>query len=224
MSKQNEEMKEIIKPDRWDWIPMVLRNVAGFDSCITVAVTSVIFMVTIRDAVLSSTIGWFDGSTIALMILGPVVITWHFTNARGMIEKVLKTEHQEEEDFKEHHCTPSGEVKVPQNSSIVNESDVAIERQIFGLSTVMMRAVAGCFAAHCICLGSLIYTMTIRSVVLANGKMPDDTAVFLAIVGPIVTSWSFMRAANTISVLMSSSSALLKIRQKLAEIIAPKAA
>lgn len=221
MSKQIEEL---IKPDRWDWIPMVLRSVAGFNSCITVAITSVIFMVTIRDAVLSSTIGWFNGSTIALMILGPVVITWHFTNAKGMIEKVLKTEHQEdvEEEVQEHKCKPTGELTVPQNSGIITESDVSIERQLFGLSTVMMRAVAGFFSAHCICLGSLIYTMTIRSAVLANGKMPGDVEVFLAIVGPIVTSWSFMRAANTISALMSSSSALLKIRQRVAEIIAPK--
>lgn len=217
---------------------MVLRTVSGFNSCITVAVTSVIFMVTIRDSVLTSTIGWFNPTTIALMAMGPVVITWHFTNAKGLIEKVLKTpplEDQEdlkdiEEAKKEHNSILNmerqtcghDEHQLPQTANIITERDVRIERELFGLSTVMLRALAGFISSHAICLGSIIYTVTIRSAIITGKDMPGDMEVFLAIIGPIVTSWSFMRAANTISLLVSGSTAMLNIRKRLAEVISPK--
>lgn len=213
---------------------MTLRTVSGFNSCITVALTSLIFMVTIRDAVLASEIGWFNASTIALMAMGPVVITWHFTNAKGMIEKVLKTPPTEDEivadakvgrdtlaSVEAMTSTECDDHRLPPGTSIITERDIGIERELFGLSTVMMRAIAGFISSHAICMGSIIYTITIRSAVITGKSMPGDLEVFLAIIGPIITSWSFMRAANTISILISGSGAIIKARQRLAEIINP---
>lgn len=232
-------LKKLQKPrraDRFDWIPMTLRTVSGFNSCVTVAITSMIFMVTIRDAVLSSEIGWFSATTIALMAAGPVVITWHFTNAKGMIEKVLRTPKTEEEseitEIKasqnslssvEAMSTTCDAHTVPSGISIITERDIGIERELFGLSTIILRALAGFISCHTICLGSIIYTFTIRSAVVTGGVMPGNLEVFIAIIGPIITSWSFMRAANTISVLISGSSAIIRARQRIAEIIKPQA-
>lgn len=224
------------RPDRFDWIPMMLRTVSGFNSCVTVAVTSVIFMVTIRDAVLSSEIGWFNGWTIAMMAAGPVVITWHFTNAKGMIEKVLRTPIPTVEDsevtevkiaqnslsaVEEMTCTSDCH-RIPSGANIITERDIGIERELFGLSTIILRALAGFISCHTICLGSIIYTFTIRSAVVTGGTMPGNIEVLVAIIGPIITSWSFMRAANTISVLISGTTALVKMRERLAAIISPK--
>lgn len=196
-------------------------------------------MITIRDAVLTSTIGWFNGTTIALMAMGPVVITWHFTNAKGMIEKVLrappsedpetvkqeqeiKTDHNSVANMERETCQGGEEHQLPQSANIITERDVRIERELFGLSTVMLRAIAGFISSHAICLGSIIYTLTIRSAVITGKDMPGDMEVFLAIIGPIVTSWSFMRAANTISLLLTGTSAMLSMRKRLAEVISPK--
>ncbi|QLM02899.1 hypothetical protein PQC07_gp162 [Aeromonas phage D3] len=196
-------------------------------------------MVTIRDAVLASTIGWFNGVTITIMTVAPIVIAWHFTNARGMLEKVLKMPPSEDglvesvkSEVQSAHnslgnletCTTEecDQHTIPQGLGVITERDVGIEREIFGFTTVLLRAIAGFIASHAICMGSIIYTFTIRSAVITGKGMPGDVEVFLAIIGPVITSWSFMRAANTISALMTGTTAVIKMRKRIAELISPK--
>ena len=104
---------------------------------------------------------------------------------------------------------------------MVTDNDIAIERELFGLSTVLMRAIAGCISVHVICFVSIVFTITIRQAAIDGKALPTDIEVLLAVIGPVITSWSFVRAANTLAVLMSSGNRLINLREKLADIIRP---
>lgn len=216
--------------DSYDWIPMILKSTSGFNSCLTVAITSIIFVITIHDGIMYTQIGWFSASQIFLMTCGVMIMAWHFVNANVTLSSVLKTEVEEQQEeipqsvendrvcdnlkctHKAHKTRVGG----------LAEEDIALERNLLGLSTVLMRAVAGCVSVHVICFGSLIFTWSIREAILIGKTMPGDMQIFLAVIGPIITSWNFVKAANTINVLMSSGGAILKLRSKLAEFISPK--
>lgn len=202
--------------DRYDWVPAVLRNVSGFNACITVVVTSLIFVMTIHTAVTATPIGWFNSAEIAIMMAGPVIIAWNFVNVNSTLESVIKSTDDNQETPTEHltrKLFPKG---------YITEADSATEREIFGLSTMMMRAFVGFTSAHAICFGSLVYTWTIRQAVLGGKALPGEFEILLAVIGPIVTSWHFVRAANTINILISGGAAFMNLRQWLSEFIAPK--
>ncbi|UOX39579.1 hypothetical protein [Aeromonas phage ZPAH34] len=215
--------------DDYDWIPMILKSTSGFNSCLTVAITTLIFVVTMHDAIMYTKIGWFTPTQIFLMTCGVVIMAWHFVNANTMLSSVLRVEQEPEvEEVVEDETTRAcDDLKcttkhIKQHSKIITEEDVAIERRLFGLSTVLMRAVAGCVSVHVICFGSLIFTWSIREAILLDKLMPGDIEIFLAVIGPIITSWHFVRAANTLNVLVKSGGIIIKLRTWLAEALAVK--
>ena len=212
---KNKEITDKDDPAYYDWIPAVLRSTAGFNSCMTVAVTSIIFIMTIYHGVIENEKGWFNSVQMVLMLCGPVIIAWNFSNAKSILSTVLTIDDSETiEQTKK-------EIKIPQTAGVVTDNDIAIERELFGLSTVLMRAVAGCISVHVICFVSIVFTITIRQAAIDGKALPGDIEVLLAVIGPVITSWSFVRAANTLAVLMSSGSSLINLREKLADIIRP---
>lgn len=208
--------------NEYDWIPGVLRTASGFNSCITVGLTSLIFVMTIYHSVVETGKDWFDGTQIALMLCGPIVIAWNFTNAKSILATVLSVDDSELKEQEQTEAVPIQEVKIPQGAALITDQDVSLERELFGLSTVMLRAIAGCIAVHVICFVSIIFTLTIRDASITGKTLPGNVEILLAVVGPVITSWTFVRAVNTLSVLMQSKSRLIDFREKLAELIRPK--
>ena len=214
---KNKEITDKNDPAYYDWIPAVLRSTAGFNSCITVGVTSLIFVMTIWHSV-SSNQGWFSPTQIAMMLSAPALLSWHFVNARSILATVLSVD---QEELKDQEELPKKPLKIPGGAPLVTDTDIAVEREIFGLSTVIMRAVAGCISVHVICLVSIIFTLTIREAVMNGKVLPGDMEVLIAVLPPMITSWSFMRVANTLGVIISGGNKLEQFREKLANIIKP---
>ena len=214
---KNKEITDKDDPAYYDWIPAVLRSTAGFNSCITVGVTSLIFVMTIWHSV-SSNQGWFSPTQIAMMLSAPALLSWHFVNARSILATVLSVD---QEELKDQEELPKKPLKIPGGTPLVTDTDIAVEREIFGLSTVIMRAVAGCISVHVICLVSIIFTLTIREAVMNGKVLPGDMEVLIAVLPPMITSWSFMRVSNTLGVIISGGNKLEQFREKLANIIKP---
>ena len=212
---KNKEITDKDDPAYYDWIPAVLRSTAGFNSCMTVAVTSIIFIMTIYHGVIENEMGWFNSVQMVLMLCGPVIIAWNFSNAKSILSTVLTIDETETiEQTKK-------EIKIPQTAGVVTDNDIAIERELFGLSTVLMRAIAGCISVHAICFVSIVFTITIRQAVIEGKTLPSDIEVLISVLPPIITSWSFMRVSNTLAVIIAGGGKFAQFREKLAEAIKP---
>ena len=120
---KNKEITDKDDPAYYDWIPAVLRSTAGFNSCMTVGVTSIIFIMTIYHGVIENEKGWFNSVQMVLMLCGPVIIAWNFSNAKSILSTVLTIDETETiEQTKK-------EIKIPQTAGVVTDNDIAIERE-----------------------------------------------------------------------------------------------
>lgn len=161
-------------------------------------------------------IGWIGGLEILIMLMGPVIIAWNFVNVHSTLESVIQanTEQTEgDQTTSTRKCYPKG---------YITPNDAAMEREVFGTGTMLLRALVGFIAAHSICFTSLVYTWTIRTAVLGGKVMPGEFDILIAVIGPIITSWNFVRAANTINVLISGGTMIMNFRTWLSTVIAPK--
>lgn len=201
----------------WDRIPIILKSLSGFSSCITVATMSVVFILSVNNAVDNNVGDWPSLGQMFLMMMGPIIIAWNFVNARSIITTILT--HTGEEAVEK---PKEQKVVIPTNSPIITESDFALERELVGPATVILRAIAGCFATHVICFCSLVFTWTVHIALSEGRPMPSDLKLFLIVIGPIVTSWNFVRASSTLTAVMAGSSALERFRGKIADAISPK--
>ena len=213
---KNKEITDKDDPAYYDWIPVVLRSTAGFNSCMTVGVTSIIFIMTIYHGVIENEKGWFNSVQMVLMLCGPALLGWHFVNAKSILATVLSV------DKEQHETNTSPKpLKIPGGTTLVTDKDIAIERELFGLSTVLMRAIAGCISVHAICFVSIVFTITIRQAVIEGKTLPSDIEVLISVLPPIITSWSFMRVSNTLAVIIAGGGKFAQFREKLAEVIKP---
>lgn len=214
MQKVNSDTTGI-KKHPWDRIPIALKSISGFNSCITVAVMSVVFIISVNTALERNTSDWPTIGQMLLMMMGPIVIAWHFVNAKSIISTILTPDGTE---------GPSIEKKlvIPTNTGILTENDVAIERELVGPVTVILRAIAGFVATHSICFCSLFFTWTVHTALITGKEMPSNIKLFLIVIGPIVTSWNFVRASSTISAVLSGATAFKNFRSRMAGIIDPK--
>ncbi|AEV89575.1 hypothetical protein OBP_138 [Pseudomonas phage OBP] len=201
----------------WDRIPIVLKAISGFNSCLTVSVTSAIFIWGIHQSVTTGVGTWPGIATALLMMIGPIIIAWNFVNAKSIITTILT----QDPDGAEGDTIPK-QVVVPSATPIITESDIAVEREIVGPTTVILRAIAGAFSTHIICFCSLLFTWTIHDAMISGKHLPSNTELFMVVVGPIVTSWNFVRASATLSTVMQGTSAISKWRNKLSGWIATK--
>lgn len=202
----------------WDRIPIILKALSGFNSCVTVSVTSAIFIWSIHISVTSGIGDWPGIASAVLMMIGPIIIAWNFVNAKSIITTILV---QNPDDSSDTEGVPR-QVVVPAATAIVTESDIAVERELVGPTTVILRAIAGAFSTHVICFCSLLFTWTIHDSMIAGKALPSNSELFMVVVGPIVTSWNFVRASATLSTVMQGTSAITKWRNKLAGMLATK--
>lgn len=209
-----------VKP--WDRIPVVLRAVSGFNSCLTVSAMSVIFIWSVHLSVTTGKSGWPEFFTGLLMIIGPIIITVNFVNAKSIIATIVGvTEPLDDREVSEGTTIPEQPpvtVAAPA-PGIVSQHDIAFEREIVGPTTVLLRAVAGAISTHVICFCSLLFTWTIHDMMLLGNELPTDPQLFLIVIGPIITSWSFVRANATLNAVIKGTTAIEVWRNRLASIL-----
>lgn len=196
----------------WDRVPIILKSISGFNSCMTVSIMSVIFIWSVHITISKRIGDWPGAFTFMLMIAGPIIIALNFVNAKSIINTVL-TKNGNEID------TQNTTIDIPSATPIVTEDDIAIEREITGPITVLLRAIAGFTATHVICFCSLLFTWTIHNSMLAGHRMPGDMQLFMVVIGPVITSWNFVRANATLTAVIQGASAIDRFRDKLAGII-----
>jgi len=202
---------------KWDRFPLYLRSISGFNSCLTVALTSAIFIWSINEASLAGKQSWLTISEVQMfiMMVGPIIIAWNFVNAKSIITTILTSSG-------ENGSAEEQRVVVPKNIPVFTENDAAIEREMFGGATVVLRAIAGFVSTHVICFCSLLFTWTIHDAMVAGYPLPSSTKLVLVVIGPIITSWNFVKASNTLSAVMAGTSAIEKFRARAANILMPK--
>jgi uncharacterized protein YaaW (UPF0174 family) len=205
-----------------DRIPIVLKAISGFNSCLTVSAMSALFIWAVHLGVTKGTTDWPGPITCILMIIGPIIIALNFVNARSVITTIVesgKSSGDEDEEIDvSQNVIP---VKIPTATKLITEKDVAIEREITGPTTVILRAIAGATSTHVICGCSLLFTWTIHDSMILGKSLPGNIQLFMVVVGPVITSWSFVSANATLSAVMSGASVIHKWRVKVSSVIAP---
>lgn len=214
MEKISTKLTSTLKSDtfRFDRWPVVLKGLAGFLSCLTVSTTSAIFIYSIHLSITSNVATWPGLLTALIMLAGPVIIAWNFVNAKGIITTILPKEGEVGER----------EIPVPKTIPIMTPEDVAFERELMGHTSVFLRAIAGFISTNVICYCSLLFTWTIHQAMITGKPLPTDGELLLVVIGPVVTSWNFVRAGATISSVVQGAGNLHRFREKLATIIHPK--
>jgi hypothetical protein len=79
---------------------------------------------------------------------------------------------------------------------------VGIEREVFGMWSVMLRNAGGIAAAMTTCIIALVNAYTTYMSVTAGTGWPSETTLFITNIGPIVVAWTFMNSSKTISTIM----------------------
>lgn len=79
---------------------------------------------------------------------------------------------------------------------------VGIEREVFGMWSVMLRNAGGIAAAMTTCIIALVNAYTTFMSVNSGHGWPSETTMFIANIGPIVVAWTFMNSSKTISTIM----------------------
>ena len=194
-------------------IPGILKTISGFNSCLTVSLTSAVFIWSIHIAILTGKSAWPNVLTAFIMMMGPIIIALNFVNAKMMINSVM---HQPtaEGDEPERFTPP-----LPPSSLLTL---AAIEREMMGVPAMILRSIAGAISAHVICFCSLLFTWTIHDALIHGKPLPSDYELLLIVIGPVITSWSFVRAGGTLDTVIKSTNVINKARDKLAGFIKPK--
>jgi hypothetical protein len=79
---------------------------------------------------------------------------------------------------------------------------VGIEREVFGMWSVLLRNAGGITAAMTTCIIALVNAYTTYMSVTGGTGWPSETTMFIANIGPIVVAWTFMNSSKTISTIM----------------------
>jgi len=77
-----------------------------------------------------------------------------------------------------------------------------IEREVFGMWSVLLRNAGGIAAAMTTCIIALVNAYTTYMSVTGGTGWPSETTMFIANIGPIVVAWTFMNSSKTISTIM----------------------
>lgn len=174
--------------------PLVLKAISGFTSSVTVTVNSLIFLWTTYILVIDLHGGWPSTTKLFIMFVGPIVTSLHFVNSVSVLSTLFANT-----DKNTQEAIDSLKDKV------VGGDDVSLERTLFGDLAVLLRASAGFITVVGICLGSLLFTYTIHMNVINEGSFPPDRTLALVVIGPIITSWTFMKANTTLKQLLESN-------------------
>lgn len=155
-----------------------------------------------------------------LMLAGPIILALHFVNAKTIITTIL-TPLGSEHDKMVDRQGEIDKVEIPKSTPILTEQDVALEREVLGHTAVLLKAIAGFISTHVICYCSLLFTSTIQDALLLGKPLPSDLELFLVVVGPIITSWSFVKAGSTLGAVVTGVNSIARFRRWTANIIDP---
>jgi hypothetical protein len=102
---------------------------------------------------------------------------------------------------------PSAILADAQSSTVVKKvtrtvTPVGIEREVFGMWSVMLRNAGGILAATTTCIIAIVNAYTTYMSVTSGHGWPSETTMFIANIGPIVVAWTFMNSSKTISTIM----------------------
>lgn len=180
-------------------LPITLRGVSGFISALTSSVITVIFSFTIYQAVLKSELGYPDPIKILIMVIGPLISSFQFINITSTLAAMFSgVPKQEVGENTDSNALPVETLKVHQS-----EPDVqSLEREMYGDVSVILRSIAGFICCSVICFASITFTYVIHLGVMAGKPFPTNLEMVVVICGPIITSWTFMKAETTIKELM----------------------
>lgn len=204
-----------IAPPKREWIvkvPIWLRAISGFLSAVTSTVITVIFSLTIYEAVLKTEIGYPSAPKILIMIIGPLISSFQFINISAILAAVVSHINTESDD----------DNKDPPPVAVGLDAGASIEQRVYGDLTVLLRSVAGFICGLGICFASLTFTYVIHLGVIAGKGLPSDLEMAVVISGPIITSWTFMKAETTIKSLLKIESISDKLKGLLHRYTAPK--
>lgn len=203
----------------WDRIPIVLKAISGFNSCITVSTMSALFIWSVHVSISTGVADWPGFITSVLMSIGPIIITLNFVNARSVITTIIESADTSDNAETGANGLPTA-IQIPVATGLITDRDIAIEREVVGPTTVLLRAIAGAISTHVICGCSLLFTWTIHNSMLSGHGLPGDPQLFMVVVGPIITSWNFVRANATLNAVIRGASVLDKWRNRAASILA----
>lgn len=97
-----------------------------------------------------------------------------------------------------------------------------IEREVFGKWSVLLRNIFGAVAVWTLCLAALANAWTTNVSVTTHGEWPSEISMIVMNVGPIVVAWTWMNSNKILSTLMELAPIGNKIRNRVAQAIAPK--
>ena len=198
---QNQEKKE---PSRLlIRIPIILRAGCGFMSAITSCVITVIFSLTIYHSVLRAGLGYPNAFMILIMIGGPLISCLQFVNVSSTLAAIFSVFNSEnpkpEGDTEEEKATSAVPIVAIQGAATAT----SVEHQLYGSTSVLMRAIAGFTCCSVICFASLLFTYVIHLGVMTGHKLPTELETLVVVGGPILTSLTFMKAETTIKQLLN---------------------
>lgn len=204
-----------IEPPKREWvvrIPIWLRGISGFLSAVTSTVITVIFSLTIYEAVLKTEIGYPSATKILIMIIGPLISSFQFINISAILAAVVSHMNTENDPTDSE----------PPPVAVGLDAGASIEQKVYGDLTVLLRSVAGFICGLGICFASLTFTFVIHLGVIAGKGLPSDLEMAVVISGPIITSWTFMRAETTIKSLLKIETISDKLKAFIHRTSAPK--
>ena len=206
MSNENQ------KPSNWVIkTPKVLRAACGFISAITSCVITVIFSLTIYESVLKVGWGYPNAFKIGIMIIGPLVSCLQFVNVSSTLSALFATNEKKEEEGKTVIEDPAVVVATPEKPPL--------EHQLYGSTTVLLRAIAGFSCSLVICFASLMFTYVIHQGTINEKMLPSELEMLVVVAGPILTSWSFMKAETTIRNLLQIDGVREILRKKAIDVL-----
>lgn len=193
-------------------IPIWLRGISGFVSALTSTAITVIFSLTIYEAVLKTEIGYPSATKIFIMLIGPLISSFQFINVTAILAAIVTHINDNE----------NRDVEEPPPIAVGLDAGATIEQKVYGNLTVLLRSIAGFICSMGICFASLTFTYVIHLGVIAGKGLPSDLEMAVVISGPIITSWTFMKAETTIKSLLKIDSFSKQIREKIHIFTAPK--
>lgn len=199
-------MREMIKKNYFCSLPLHCRTLGGFFSVLTSSINSTIFSLAIYEAVLKSEIGYPDAPKIAIMVIGPLISALHFINASSVLTAIFSK-----------NGLDNKEEMTPITVRSKDCAEISLEREMYGDLNVLLRSMAGLLSCLVICLTSLMFTWVIHLGIIHGKGLPDFTQICISVVGPILTSWSFMRANTTIAQIMNIETFGAGLRRKVGE-------
>lgn len=141
---------------------------------------------TIYVAVIENNMGFPGLYKTTLMMVATTISSWQFINVSSILAALLKVMNKETNE------------ELAAEVGVVTPSDVSVEHELFGTFNVLTRAIAGSLSCIAVCVFSLGFAYINYQSVLTNKVYAGELESTVVMVGPMIMSWTFMRASVTL--------------------------